>query len=164
MEEHHLIAENLEVKVCIIVTTDTKNEETDTTGKLLASVLEKSGFEINGIEFVANDGALIESLMGNKIPNADVIILTGGTGISKKDRTVETIKPMLEKELPGFGERMRLKGFEEIGGRALLSRTCAGTINHTLIFCIPGTINAAEVALKILTPLLKHGVYELKHK
>ncbi|MBR9681652.1 MAG: MogA/MoaB family molybdenum cofactor biosynthesis protein [Candidatus Altiarchaeota archaeon] len=165
MAENHIEeAEKIGVKVCVIVTSDTFTAETDTTGKLLVSVIEKSGFEVLDKEVVANDRALIEAMVGQKTQIADVIIITGGTGISKKDYSVDTLKPMFEKDIPGFGEKLRLAGFEQIGERALLSRACAGTINHTLIFCIPGTLNAAETALKIIVPLLKHAVYELKHK
>ncbi len=164
MDNHIADAESINAKICVIVTSDTKTEETDRTGQLLVSVLQKSGFEVVEKTIVANDPALIGTIVGKKMFEADVIILTGGTGISKKDYTVDTLKTMFEKELPGFGERFRIAGYEQVGERALLSRACAGTVNHTLVFCIPGSVDAAETALKIIVPSIKHAVYELKYK
>jgi len=153
-----------QVKVGIIVTTDTQTAETDRSGLLLESVLGKSGYKVLGKQLCRNDTGVIESMVNRLATEADVIILTGGTGISKKDHTVDALLPMFEKDLPGFGERMRVLGLEQVGERALLSRSCGGVVSQTLVFCIPGSMSAAETALKILVPMLKHAVYELKFK
>jgi molybdenum cofactor biosynthesis protein B len=105
-------------------------------------------------------------LLNNKISclvnedNIDAIILSGGTGLSPKDITFETISPMLEKELPGFGELFRYLSFEEIGSSAMLSRATAGIINKKIVFLLPGSPNAVKLALeRLIIPELGHMAY-----
>jgi len=89
--------------------------------------------------------------------NVDAVIITGGTGLSRRDVTVESITPMLQKELPGFGELFRKVSFDTIGSPAILSRAIAGTIKGKAIFCLPGSPNAVQTALeKLILPELGH--------
>jgi molybdenum cofactor biosynthesis protein B len=88
----------------------------------------------------------------------DSVIITGGTGIAKKDVTIETIEPMFEKDLPGFGEALRRLGYEMVGTPALLTRTCAGVIKGKPVFCLPGAPNAVRVAMRLILPDLTHVV------
>jgi molybdenum cofactor biosynthesis protein B len=92
---------------------------------------------------------------------SDVVIITGGTGISHKDITIETVAPMLTKELPGFGEMFRALSFAEIGSGAMLSRAIAGTIGQKVVFCTPGSLNAVKLAAeKLIIPELSHLIWE----
>jgi molybdopterin adenylyltransferase len=91
-----------------------------------------------------------------------VIITSGGTGIGAKDRTVAAIIPLIEKEMPGFGELFRRISFDEVGGAAIMSRATAGVARGKLIFCLPGSRNAMKIALtKIILPNIGHMQWEL---
>ena len=89
---------------------------------------------------------------------ADVILTTGGTGIGTRDVTIETLKPLFEKELTGFGEIFRYESYKEIGTGAILSRASAGLYKSTMIISMPGSPNAVETGLKIVLPELGHLV------
>lgn len=93
----------------------------------------------------------------------DVIITTGGTGIARRDVTIEAVKPLLDKEIEGFGELFRYLSYtEDVGTKALLSRAIAGTIMNKLIFTLPGSTGAVKLAMtKLIIPELNHMVYEL---
>ncbi|MDU4929573.1 MAG: molybdopterin-binding protein, partial [Staphylococcus epidermidis] len=93
----------------------------------------------------------------------DVIITTGGTGISQRDVTIEAVRPLLTKELEGFGELFRYLSYtEDVGTRALLTRAIAGTCDNTLIFALPGSTGAIKLAIeKLIKPELSHLVFEL---
>ncbi|MCS7132238.1 MAG: MogA/MoaB family molybdenum cofactor biosynthesis protein [Nitrososphaeria archaeon] len=92
----------------------------------------------------------------------DVIIFIGGTGVSKKDVTIEAVKPLLEKELDGFGEIFRWISFQEIGVAAFLSRAMMGTMGDKAVMCLPGSPQAVEVALREFLPELPHLIYILR--
>ena len=91
----------------------------------------------------------------------EVIITTGGTGISKRDITIETIKPLFQKELDGFGEIFRYESYKEVGTGAILSRATAGVYNGTLIVALPGSPHAVDLGMKIIIPELGHLVKHL---
>jgi molybdopterin adenylyltransferase len=95
--------------------------------------------------------------------SADVVITTGGTGITSRDSTYEAISGLLDKHLDGFGELFRMLSYQEIGAAAMLSRACAGTIRKTAVFSLPGSDKAVKLALsKLLIPELGHIVRELR--
>jgi molybdenum cofactor biosynthesis protein B len=90
------------------------------------------------------------------------VVTSGGTGIGAKDRTVAAVTPILEKDIPGFGELFRRMSYDEVGGAALLSRATAGICRSKLIFCLPGSRNAVKTALsKIILPNVGHMQWEL---
>ena len=92
--------------------------------------------------------------------NLDVLLLTGGTGISPRDRTPEAVAPLLDVELPGFGELFRMLSYAEIGPATMLSRALAGRRGSVLVFCLPGSRAAVSLAIdKILVPELPHLVH-----
>jgi molybdenum cofactor biosynthesis protein B len=93
---------------------------------------------------------------------ARAVLVTGGTGITRRDQTVEAVRPLLEKEIPGFGELFRMLSFQEIGSAAWLSRALAGTVRGALVFVLPGSPNAVRLALdRLILPELGHAVREL---
>jgi len=103
---------------------------------------------------------LEKSLSDNS--NLHVLIFSGGTGITKKDITIETVVPHFHKELPGFGELFRFLSYNEIGNSTILSRATAGVINNTVVFLIPGSTNAVKIALEqIIAPELPHILSEI---
>jgi len=92
------------------------------------------------------------------INRVDVVITTGGTGISPKDVTIEAVKSIVDKELEGFGEIFRYLSYKEIGESAIITRAFAGVLNGRVIFCLPGSSKAVELGVKIIKPVLRHVV------
>ena len=92
----------------------------------------------------------------------DAVLSSGGTGIGTRDQTCDVVRPLLEKELPGYGELFRMLSWEEVGSAAMLSRAVAGTVGRTLVFCMPGSSNAVRLAMtRLILPELRHLVHEL---
>lgn len=134
----------------IIVTSDTRNFENDESGSIMKRLIEEYGYIVAYYDIVKNDKGKIKEKLEETLKNEDVniIIFSGGTGISKRDVTVDAVKPLLEKELSGFGEIFRWLSYKEIGSAAIMSRAFAGIKNGKAIFCLPGSKNAVELAMK----------------
>ncbi|PAV30378.1 molybdenum cofactor biosynthesis protein [Virgibacillus profundi] len=152
---------------CMILTiSDTRTEKTDKSGDLMTQLLEESGHHIKFKEIIKDDEKAIKAMIdaGCENPDVDVILTNGGTGIAFRDITIETVKKMLHKEIPGFGEIFRgLSYQEDIGSAAILSRAIAGVRNHTAIFSTPGSSGAVKLAMeKLILPELSHIVNEIK--
>lgn len=156
----------LELSCMIITVSDTRSEKDDKSGHLIKLLLEQAGHCVPVKEIVKDDVSAIKNLIdvGCLNPEIDVIITNGGTGISYRDVTIESVKGMLEKELPGFGEIFRILSYQEdIGSSAILSRAIAGVRNHTAIFSTPGSSGAVRLAMnKLILPEISHIVYEIK--
>lgn len=152
---------------CIIVTiSDTRTNETDKSGNIISNLLEQAGHNVQKKEIVRDQKEEILSVVKAycETPSIDVIITNGGTGISKRDVTIETIQPLFAKEITGFGELFRMLSYQEdIGSAALLSRAIAGIYKETSIFSIPGSSGAVKLAMnKLILPELSHIVTEIK--
>lgn len=160
LEEHRRKGPS-RVKCAVIVTSDTRDVQTDKSGNLIADLLRNAGHEVTNRMLVGNDpGSIIEAL--DKAKDSQAVIVSGGTGISRKDVTIDTVEPLLERELSGFGELFRFLSFGEIGAAALLSRAIAGTIESRIVFCLPGSVGAAKLAMEeLILPELSHIVGEL---
>jgi molybdenum cofactor biosynthesis protein B len=148
----------------LVVTSDTRTERDDETGRIAVGLIEGDGHTVASHSIVPNNDEKIrieveKLLYDNSIK---VIVTSGGTGIGLKDRTVAAVKPLLEKEMPGFGELFRRISYDEIGGAAIMSRATAGVAKGKLIFCLPGSRNAMKVALtKIILPNVGHMQWEI---
>jgi molybdenum cofactor biosynthesis protein B len=152
---------------CAVVTvTDSRTVETDESGQAIKRLLAEAGHAIADYSLLPNNEARVRGQVRTLIarPDIDAILITGGTGLGSKDRTVEAVKLLLEKELPGFGEIFRLVSFQEqIGAAAILSRAVAGSANGKLVVSMPGSKAAVELALtRIILPELRHAVRELR--
>jgi len=131
----------------------------DASGDLLEAGVRAESHEIVRRELIPDDSSLIRSTLQTFLTGAaDVLVFTGGTGVSPTDVTIETVRPFLEKELPGFGEALRAESFKKIGGAAALTRATAGTARGKLIVCLPGSPDAVDTALRIFLPELPHVV------
>lgn len=160
-EEHRRQAPQ-RLRFAVVTVSDTRNLETDSSGLLLAERLTSVGHELVDRRIVPDEPQEIaqEVQRFSHQSTLDVLLLTGGTGISPRDQTPEAVRPLLEVELPGFGELFRMLSFQEIGPAAMLSRALAGRRGSLLIFCLPGSTNAVRLALdKILIPELPHLVH-----
>ncbi len=148
---------------CGIVTmSDTRTRETDTSGQTLQAALTQAGHEIVRYELVKDEPEHIAVLIRDlETSGCQVIITNGGTGIARRDSTFEVVDSLLEKRLPGFGEIFRMLSYEDIGPAAMLSRATAGVYRGCLIFCLPGSTAAVQLALdKLIVPELRHIVWE----
>ncbi|RLF45100.1 MAG: molybdenum cofactor biosynthesis protein [Thermoplasmata archaeon] len=164
IEEHKKHALK-KIGFAVVTVSDTRNEMTDESGALIMEKLKKEGHSIKDYRIIKNEREKIEKTLKELLKKNDVdaVIFCGGTGISSKDVTVDAIKPFLQKELPGFGEIFRMLSMEEIGTAAMLSRTTAGIANKKAIFCIPGSKNAARLAIeKIILKECGHILWEAR--
>ena len=140
----------------------------DPSGDLIVETLQKAGHTVVFREIVPDDKVLIGKYVSKALGSEDVdsIILCGGTGISPKDVTIEAVRPMLVKTLPGFGELFRKLSFDEIGSAAVLSRALAGVADQgKAVFCIPGSPQAVRLVLeKLILPEVGHILKHAREK
>jgi len=148
----------------VLTISDSKTAETDVSGQLVRDLLSKAGHEVVRSAIVKDEPAQVQDVIrrGCEDPGVQVLILSGGTGITSRDSTFEAVTAMLDKRLPGFGELFRLLSYEEIGAAAMLSRAQAGVRQGRIIFSLPGSPNACRLALgKLIIPELGHLVREV---
>ncbi|PFK47968.1 molybdenum cofactor biosynthesis protein [Bacillus cereus] len=154
-----------EVRCKIITVSDTRTEETDKSGKLLKELLVEAGHTVTAYEIVKDDKEEIRQavLSGYHQEDVDVVLTNGGTGITKRDVTIEAVSSLLDKEIVGFGELFRMISYlEDIGSAAMLSRAIGGTIGRKVVFSMPGSSGAVRLAMnKLILPELGHITFEL---
>jgi molybdenum cofactor biosynthesis protein B len=149
---------------CFVLTcSDSRAHADDVSGRALREGLEAAGHTVVGQTVVRDEPEQIRAAVERGLEGgARAVLVTGGTGITRRDQTVEAIRPLLEKEIPGFGELFRMLSFQEIGSAAWLSRALAGTLRGALVFVLPGSPNAVRLALdRLILPELGHAVREL---
>lgn len=155
-----------EVRCKVVTVSDTRNKETDKSGKLMIRLLEEAGHVIADYEIVKDEGNLIREavLKGCENPGIDAVLTNGGTGIALRDVTIETVRELFDKEIDGFGELFRMLSYtEDIGSAAILSRAAAGTMQNKAVFSTPGSSGAVRLAMnKLILPELGHIVRELR--
>ena len=151
------------VRVFVLTISDTRTEATDTSGAAIVEALTAAGHTVTGRKILRDDPAPVASAVRGATVSADVIITTGGTGITSRDSTYEAIAQLFDKRLDGFGELFRMLSYEQIGAAAMLSRACAGTIRKAAVFLLPGSEKAVRLAMeKLILPEIGHVVRELK--
>ena len=151
------------VNCAIITISDSRTEADDESGKFYKEQLSQHGHKILAYALLKNDAVAIRQRIADllKLDSLQVIITTGGTGLSHRDVTVETVSPMLEKKLDGFGELFRSLSYQEIGTASIMSRAVAGVIGGKIILSLPGSLGATKLALeKIILPEIGHMVRE----
>ena len=150
------------VNVAVVTVSDTRNEETDSSGQLLVERIQDAGHNLAEKRIVTDDPEAIRIvLMGwCQQPNIDVVISTGGTGITGRDSTPDVAAELFSKAIPGFGELFRMLSYEEIGSSTIQSRAVGGLAGTTLLFTLPGSTGACRLAWdKILVNQL-----DIRHK
>jgi molybdopterin adenylyltransferase len=151
---------------CAVVTiSDTRDERIDQSGQKIMELLTSLGHEILSYQIIPDDVILVRNTILRLLSDDDIeaIITNGGTGIAKRDVTVEAIQPLFHKNLIGFGELFRYLSFQEIGSKSMLSRAIAGVAKDKIIFALPGSINGVQLAMeKLILPELTHIISELQ--
>ena len=134
------------LNIAVLTVSETRTEETDKSGKTLVQRLTDAGHRLAEKVIVPDDVYKIRAIVARWIAQDDVqvVVTTGGTGITGRDTTPEAVKPLLDKEIEGFGEMFRNISYEEIKTSTLQSRAVAGVANATFIFCLPGSSGACQ--------------------
>jgi molybdenum cofactor biosynthesis protein B len=141
--------EFLPLSIAVLTVSDTRTEADDKSGKLLAARVEGSGHRVHEKTIVPDDIYRIRAVVSAWIADPDapqVVLTTGGTGVTGRDGTPEAVKPLLDKEIEGFGETFRHLSWQNIQTSTIQSRALAGVANATYIFCLPGSSGACADA------------------
>jgi molybdenum cofactor biosynthesis protein B len=140
--------EFLPVSIAVLTVSDSRDEQSDKSGRLLVERLQQAGHRLAEKLIVPDDIYLIRAALSRWIadPAVNVVITTGGTGVTGRDGTPEAVRPLLDKVLDGFGEMFRSVSFADIGTSTLQSRALAGVANATYVFCVPGSSGACATA------------------
>ena len=157
---HH----QLPIRAAVLTVSDTRSKADDHGGQRILSLLQEASFEIADYQITKDEPLEITKCVKQWClnPNINTIIVTGGTGFTPRDQTYDTILPLFEKEMMGFGELFRALSYEEIGPKAMFSRATAGSRNGTSIYVLPGSTNAVTLAMtKLILPTVQHFVGEL---
>ncbi len=151
---------------CFVLTvSDTRTEANDTGGQAIRQLLETGGHVVSGHAIVRDDPDAVTRAVSERLSDGatQVVITTGGTGITSRDGTFEAIDRLLEKRLSGFGELFRMLSYEQIGAAAMMSRATAGRAQGKAIFVLPGSPDAVRLAMtKLILPELGHVVQQLR--
>jgi molybdenum cofactor biosynthesis protein B len=135
----------------------------DASGKLIWGMVQVQGGEVVHYELIPDNIEMIRDVLKRYLySEADVIMSSGGTGLSPADVTIEAVMPFFEKEMVGFGELFRLKSMDQIGNAVMLSRAIAGVSRQKAVFCLPGSPNAVKLALELILPEMGHILKHVK--
>lgn len=163
-ESHRQLAGQTSVGAAVLTVSDTRTETTDTSGQAICDLLLAAGHCVAARAIVPDDpGALTAQIQEwTGLDSVQAMIVNGGTGVSRRDRTYETLAGLYERRLDGFGELFRMLSFGEIGAAAMLSRASAGVYRHRIVFSLPGSTKAVRLGMeKLILPELNHLVWEL---
>ena len=162
-QEHRKKAAGQTANCAVLTISDTRTEATDEGGRIIKELLAGAGHAVGGYTIVKDEPTAIDAQLRVwlKAGTFHAIFCTGGTGIAKRDTTIEVVERLLDKRLDGFGELFRMLSWQEVGPAAMLSRATGGLAGETLLFAMPGSTNAVRLAMgKLLVPELSHLVWE----
>jgi molybdenum cofactor biosynthesis protein B len=163
VDEHHRHGAHTHLRIAVFTASDTRTPDTDESGRLIREILQHAGHTIVQYEILPDSPERIRRAVTDNVATVDGLIFTGGTGIAPRDCTIEALRPMLSKELEGFGELFRMLSYQEIGSAAMMSRALAGISHGKIVVALPGSPSACRLALdKLLLPELGH-MYHLIH-
>ncbi len=152
------------VRLFVVTASDTRGEAEDESGAFLREAAVRAGHALVGYRIVKDEPDQIRAALAEAAAaGAEAIVVNGGTGVAARDRTYEAVAGLLEKRLDGFGELFRMLSYQEIGSAAMLSRAVAGTWGGRVIFSVPGSKAAVQLAWeKLIAPEVGHAVRELR--
>jgi molybdopterin adenylyltransferase len=163
-QQHRSDASAIVARVAVVTLSDTRSEATDTSGQSIRRSVECAGHVLAQYALIKDEPVALEALLRELLADAgiDVILTNGGTGISRRDQTIDVIEQLIDKPLPGYGELFRMLSWEQVGSGAMLSRACGGVAKGKLLFAMPGSTKAVELAMsRLILPELGHLVKEL---
>ena len=163
-QQEHKASAPSRVRCFVLTVSDTRTQATDKSGDAIAELLTAAGHEIVGRAIVKDEPADVAGVVSGQLASSQVqvIISTGGTGLTSRDSTYEAIEGLIEKRLDGFGELFRMLSYHDIGPASMLSRSVAGTARGKFIAALPGSEGAVRLAMtKLLVPELGHIAQQL---
>lgn len=163
-DEHKADAPQV-IRCAVITVSDTRTEQTDTGGAEVIHLLTEAGHIVAQRKIVPDEPGRMKPLLEllRETEEVDVVLLTGGTGISARDQTYETVSSLITKPLPGYGELFRMLSYQEIGAAAMLSRATGGLMDRTILLTMPGSRAAVRLAMEqVILPELTHLVREAR--
>jgi molybdenum cofactor biosynthesis protein B len=166
-EEHRQKAGHDAVGVAIVTVSDTRTPETDVNKHYLEERLAQTGHIAVAYRLIKDEPDQVSAVLDElcAMPDVRLVLFNGGTGIAPRDTTYDVISKKLEKPLMGFGELFRMLSYAEVGAAAMLSRATAGVYKGTLVFAMPGSPNAVQVAFeKLILPEINHLAWEVVRK
>lgn len=163
-EKEHKAHAPKTLAVAVVTVSDTRTLETDAGGALVVALAERAGHRIVHRAIVRDEAAQVQAALRDALQaGVDAVVFTGGTGIARRDITVEAVAPRFAKPLAGFGELFRQLSFQELGPAAMASRAEAGVIAGALVFLLPGSPDACRLAMeRLILPELPHLVGQLR--
>ena len=165
--DHRAKAGHDPVTVAIVTVSDTRTPETDVNRHYIEGKMTEQGHTVAAYRLIKDEPDQVAAALDElaALPQVRLILFNGGTGISPRDTTYDVVSRLLEKPLPGFGELFRMLSYQEVGAAAMLSRATAGVYRGTLVFSMPGSPNAVQVALeKLILPEINHLAWEVVRK
>lgn len=153
------------VRCFVLTVSDTRTTDTDTGGRAIADLLTAAGHTVAGRALVKDDAAQVARVVREQLafPEVDVVITTGGTGITSRDSTYEAITSLLDKTLDGFGELFRMLSYAQVGPAAMMSRATAGLASGKIVIALPGSEAAVRLAMeKLVLPEVGHMVQQAR--
>ena len=163
--EQHKAEAPRSIRCAVITVSDTRTIETDTGGKTVVDALLSAGHQVKRREIVTDEPDVMRPLLIELRDDTDIdaVLMTGGTGISARDQTYETVTHLITRPLPGYGELLRMLSYQEIGAAAILSRATGGLMQRTILLTMPGSQAAVRLTMgKIVLPELAHLVREAR--
>lgn len=162
-DAHRAAAAGLDpIAVAVVTVSDSRTPDDDTNGQWLREQIVAAGAAVAGYRVVRDEPDEVRAAVDELVTDARIVVVNGGTGISRRDTTYDTLAGMLEKTLPGFGELFRMLSYEQVGSAAMLSRATAGTYRGAVVVSVPGSPKAVRLAWeKLIEPELGHLAWEL---
>lgn len=161
----HPTHQHLTIHAAVLTVSDTRTVADDKSGQRIQALLEDASFSLADYQIVQDEPAEIARYIQGWCadPTVHAILITGGTGFTARDQTYDTVVPLFEKEMTGFGELFRALSYNEIGAKAMFSRATAGSCQQTAIYVLPGSTNAVTLAMtQLIIPTIQHFVGELQ--
>jgi molybdenum cofactor biosynthesis protein B len=149
------------VRCAVLTVSDSRSLDDDRSGQTIVELLQAAGHEIAERAIVPDEPALVSDQVRGFSENSDIdaVLVTGGTGIAARDQTPDAVARLLTRQLPGYGELLRMLSYQEIGAAAMLSRAMGGLVEQTVVLTMPGSTAAVRLAMeKIILPELRHLV------
>jgi molybdopterin adenylyltransferase len=151
------------VRCAVLTISDTRAPETDVSGRTIVELLEGAGHVVAKRQILRDEPKDVHDAVLAQIGGVDVVITSGGTGITSRDSTYEAVANLFDKRIDGFGELFRMLSYPDIGSAAMMTRACAGVARGTAIFILPGSEHAVRLAItRLILPELGHVVRELR--
>lgn len=163
VEEHHAYAPG-QLAIAVLTASDSRGDREDESGKKIAEMAIEAGHQVVARQIVADEIAAIRSVVEKALEvGADVVVLNGGTGFASRDVSVEAVLPLFDRVIEGFGELFRTLSFQQVGAAAMLSRAIAGVVGRSVVFVLPGSPKAVELAMaELILPETGHLLGQIR--